>query len=127
MTSPDGSNGFNSEQLTAYLDEIDAADEELLRLAGEHKSACKPLRARIRNVMTQARDEGVNMTAFRTVVADHRSKRKIDDRIAALEQDDRADFEEMKRALGEFGDTPLGAHALERARPQDEAHDALRG
>ena len=122
-----GSNGFDGDTLAKYLGEIDKADDELLSLKIEHMLACKPLRAKIKGVMKQARGDGLNMAAFRTVVADHRSKRKINERIAELEQDDRADFEEMQRALGDYGSTPLGEAALKRARPQDEALDELRG
>jgi uncharacterized protein (UPF0335 family) len=122
----DGSNGFDPEQLNKYLSELDAADDKLLSLKLEHLNNCKAPRARIKNLMKEARGAGLNMEAFRAVVAKHRSDRKIEQRLSELEADDAADYEEMLHALGEFGDTPLGEAALKRARPQDESLDTLR-
>jgi uncharacterized protein (UPF0335 family) len=116
----EGSNGFDAEVIGRYLDEIDDADDELLKLKSEHMLACKPVRARIKNTMKEARNAGLNMEAFRTVIAEHRANRKIDERIAELEEDDRQDYEAMRQALGKFGDTPLGSAALQRAKQREE-------
>jgi uncharacterized protein (UPF0335 family) len=121
----EGSNGFDPEQLANYLAEIDKCDDSLLSLKLEHLNNCKAPRARIKNLMKEARGAGLNMEAFRTVVAKHRSDRKIEQRLSELEADDAADYEEMLHALGEFGDTPLGEAALKRARPQDDKLDNL--
>lgn len=122
----EGDNGFDPDQLGKYLDEIDRADDELLKLKTEHMASCKAPRGRIKQTMKEARGAGINMAAFRTIVAKHRADRKIEEQIAELEKDDLADFEEMQRALGDFGDTPLGAAALDRAKPKtDEALDNL--
>lgn len=120
MARRDGSNGFDGEQLDRYLAEIDKADDELIGLKVDHMRACKGPRGRIRGVMKEARESGANIEALRTVIAKHRAERKIEQRISELEADDLADFEEMQRALGEFGDTPLGEAALKRAQPKSD-------
>jgi hypothetical protein len=68
--------------------------------------------------MKEARESGVNMEALRTVIAKHRSERKIEQRISELEADDAADYEAMLEALGAFGDTNLGKAALRKAKPK---------
>ncbi len=118
-----GANGFDPEQLTKYLDHIDSADDQLLKLKSEHMTACKGPRGKIKGVMKEARNAGLNMPALRAVIAKHRSERKIEEQIAELEADDKADYEEMQRALGDFGTSPLGEAALKRAKPPEPQHD----
>jgi hypothetical protein len=121
-----GSNGFDPDLLNSYLSRIDEAYDELLSLKGEHMQACKAPRARIKNVKAEAKQAGLNMAAFNTAVAAHLAERKIGEKIAALEADDRADYEAMREALGPFGNTPLGEAALNRAKPRgEEALDTL--
>lgn len=123
----DGANGYDAEQLEKYLAEIDKADDDLLRLKSDHMTACKGPRGRIKGVMKEAREAGLGMEAFRTIVAKRRADRKIEERIAELEADDKADYLAMKEALGDYGDTPLGEAALKRAAPKGEQLDTLAG
>lgn len=120
-----GTNGFNSEELKQHLDEIDAADDELLELKMSHMTKCKGPREKIRNAMAAAKEAGLNMSSFRTVVAAHRAERKIEARIAELEADDQADFELMQQALGAFGETPLGEAALARAKAKQRGDKVM--
>jgi len=117
----DGSNNVKGKQLAGYLKEIDKADDDLVALKVEHMRACKGPRGRIRNVMKEARESGANMEALRTLIAAHRADRKIDQRIAELEADDRAEYESLQEALGAFADSPLGQAALKAAAPKDGA------
>lgn len=114
----EGSNGFDGEQLDKYLGEIDKADDELASLKSSHMEACKRPRGWLRDTMATAKEAGLNMTAFRAVVAEHRAERKVEQRIADLEADDAADYEAMQEALGAFGDTDLGKAALHKAKPK---------
>ena len=121
----EGANGFDQEQLEKYLAEIDKADDGLLKLKSDHMIACKGPRGRIRGVMKMAREAGFKMEAFRTLVAKYVSERKIEERIAELEADDKADFLAMQEALGDYGSTPLGEATLKRHAPKGETLDGL--
>jgi hypothetical protein len=120
MTS---TNGYDREVIAALVARIDKLDDELLTLRGEYMAACKGPRSRIKDVMAEAREAEVNMTAFRELLHSHRDDRKRQARIDALEADDRDAYELLEEALGEFGDTELGRAALKRAKPKgdDEA------
>ena len=98
-----------------YLIEIDKADDELATLQSQYMTSCKRPRGWLRDTMASAKEAGINMSAFRTMVAGHRAQRKQEKKIAELESDDAADFDAMVEALGAFGDTPLGGAALDRA------------
>ena len=119
-------NGFDAEALQSCLAAIDQADDDLLQLKSEHMSACTAPRAKIKETMKAAREAGLAMPAFRAVVAAHRAERKVAARLEELEADDRDQFEEMQRALGAFGDTPLGQAALNRVKGRDGDLDSLR-
>jgi hypothetical protein len=121
-----GSNGFDGAEIQKYLDTIDEADAELASALGSYRNSCKAPRARIKNAMKMAKGAGLNMTAFAEVVSVRRAKQKADARVAAMEHDDRDDYQAMVEALGTFADTPLGAAALQ-AHPGrgEEALDSL--
>lgn len=120
MAIREGSNGFNAEQLEKYLKPIDKADDELLDLKVKHMSLCKGPRGKIRDAMATAKEAGINLVAFRELVALRRADRAQERRIADLEADDLADYNSMCEALGEFADTPLGAAALAKAKRGEE-------
>ena len=126
---PEGSNGYDGDQLGRFLDQIDRIDDELMTLKGEYMAACKGPRSRIKDVLAQVREADVNMTAFREALTDHRNERKRQARLDALEADDRDAYELIAEALGDYGETPLGEAALRRAKPRkdgDQTLDTLR-
>lgn len=110
-------NGFGGDLLAGYLSEIDKADDEIEDHKAACKEACEPAREVLKDLMTGVEEAGLNMKAFRALVAAHRAERRIDKKIAAMEADDAADYELMCEALGILGDTPLGAAALAKVRP----------
>lgn len=123
-----GANGFNPDQLGKYLDAIDKADDDLASLLGEYRASCKGPRGSIKNAKAMAKEAGINMTAFNELVATHRAQRRQDRRLNDLEADDLDDYQHMVEALGVFGETPLGAAALNRVKPRgEEALDGLAG
>jgi uncharacterized protein (UPF0335 family) len=118
------SNGYDSKQLEGYLSEIARVDDQLASLKGDYMQRCRAPREQIKEILDSAKEAGINMVAFRQVLAKHRDTRKQDRRIADLEADDASAYELMLQALGEFGDTPLGKAALDRAK--DDTLDSLR-
>lgn len=119
-----GGNGYG-EQIQSFLDQIGKLDDELLSLRGEYMAACKGPRGRIKDVLAQVREADINGPAFRELLTQHRDERRRQARVEALEADDRDAYDTLLDALGEFGDTPLGKAALDRAKPRQEGSDAL--
>ena len=116
---------YSKEKLEGYLSEIDRYDDELASLRGSYMEECKAPRARIKEIITTAKDAGVNAVAFRNALKAHRDERAQEKRIAALDMVDRADYETIMEALGAYADTELGQAALARAKAQDENDEAL--
>jgi hypothetical protein len=125
MAEHPNTNGYDSVALSGFLGEIAEVDAELASLKGEYMAACKGPRQRIKEILATAKEADINIVAFRELLARHRDARKAERRIADLEDDDRSAFELMLEALGEFGSTPLGKAALDRAKG-DSTLDELR-
>jgi hypothetical protein len=116
MAEHQQTNGYDSDALNGYLQQIAEVDDELATMKGDYMQACKGPRARIKEILATAKESDINIVAFREVLARHRDARKAERRIADLEDDDRSAFELMLEALGPFADTDLGKAALDRAK-----------
>jgi hypothetical protein len=118
-------NGGPLAGLQGYLSEIDRQDDELDHLRGSYMNDCKGPREAIKEIMASAREAGVNMKAFRELLAEHRSQRRHEKRLAAFEPEDLDSYDAMEAALGEFRTTPLGGAALDRVKPRKDPLDDL--
>ena len=110
---PDDSSNTN---LRPYFDRIDEHDDELLELRSEYMNDCKGPRSSIKEIKDSAREAGINMKAFKENLKNHREERARLKRVAAMEQEDRDEYEVLREQLGEFGSTPLGQAALDGKR-----------
>lgn len=117
----DGNNGDALNGLQGYLDEIDLLDDELDSLRSEYLEQCKGPRGQVKEILESAKESGVNMISFRTLLKEHRDLRRHERRVADLDIADKADYQTMLMKLGEFAATPLGGAALKRAKEKDEA------
>lgn len=110
-----GSNGFNKQQISGYLAEIDLQDDQLDSLRSDYMLNCKGPRAQIREIKLAVKEAGINRKAFEELLTQHLEDRAAAKRVAQMEADDAADLEALQEALGEYVSTPLGAAALKRA------------
>jgi len=100
--------------LQSYLEKIAKQDDELDHLRADYMNDCKGPRGHIKDIMSSAREAGVNMKAFRELLTKHRSDRRHAKRVDGMEADDAAALQEMIDKLGDFVDTPLGGAAVAR-------------
>jgi hypothetical protein len=120
-----GSNSIDKQQITSLINDIDAADTELSRLRSAFMTRCKAPRKKIRGAMAQAKEAGLNLNAFRALVAEHRSLRQNQERIAKLDDEDADALTPMRQALGMLAETALGKAALDRAERQQKKEASL--
>lgn len=120
-------NGYDRETLEHLLTDIDGADERLASLKGEYMANCKGPRQDIAAVFEQAKDSGIPVRAFKTLVKNRRLDRRIANNTSRLEADDAESYERLVTDLGDFVDLPLGQAALRRAKPgtQEDILDSL--
>jgi len=112
---------MSNKSIDRFLESIDGLDDELAALRGEYMNKCKGPREGIKETMSEIKDAGHNMKAFRVLLKKHRADRAHALRVDMLEVED---AEDLQRMLGEFGNTPLGAAAIDRQREIDEALNA---
>jgi hypothetical protein len=117
MNQPNGNN-FEA-MVRGLIEEIDAMDEEIARAKAVCAEVCAEPRAQIKAIKARAKEEGISPVAFAEVLKQHRAARAEHVRLAAMEPDDRSEFERLEAALGVFAETPLGAAALARAKAAD--------
>jgi hypothetical protein len=113
------------QQLEGYLAEIDLEQDAIDDLRDTYTEDCRPHREQIKAIKEVAKDAGVNMEAFRVLLAEHNAERRHKRQLAKLDMVDRADYESMVAALGDYGSTPLGTVTLERAKAQEASLDSL--
>jgi hypothetical protein len=118
-------NGYSSDLVKGLFSEIDRQDDELASLRGSYMEDCKGPRGQIKEIKGRAREEGLNMRAFNELLAQHRSGRAEQRRLAEMEPEDLDAFNLLEQALGEFVDTPLGEAALNRVKPKPSGDEVL--
>ena len=95
-----GHNSFAKDQLKAFVERIERLNEEKQALLDD-----------IKNVYAEAKGNGFDVKALRTIIA----MRKQD---ADKRREHEAILETYLHALGMLADTPLGQAAIERSVPR---------
>jgi len=110
-------NGFEPEKVQGYIDTIMRHIDDLDSERGTYMARCKPIRAAIAQVYTDAKDvDGIPKMELKAVV----KKLGLDKKIAKIVEDMEADqaetYEMLLEAIGGLADTPLGEAALSRKK-----------
>lgn len=113
-------NTYSREQLQGILEEVAVVDDELLSLKSDYMHKCKGPRAQKREIIKSAKEAGLPMKALRELLDSDHIRRRKERRLDQLEADERADYDAMEEALGDYGSTPLGQSALQRAKQHNE-------
>lgn len=89
---------FAKDQLKAFVERIERLEEEKKSISDD-----------IRDVYAEAKSNGFDVTALRAVI-------RLRKKDAGERNEQQAILETYMHALGMLADTPLGQHAIERAR-----------
>ena len=124
MTS--GTNGIDGAVAKRFIGEIERCHEELLTERGSYMARCKNIRERIKSWKDLAHDAGIARKALNTYLKERELLAKIDALTEDFEDDEIEQVDLLKAALGEFGDTPLGSAAVQKAEARkDKASKSL--
>jgi hypothetical protein len=118
-------NGYDGEELQAFLQSIGTQHDELDKLKANHMAKCKGPRGKIKSTMKSVREAEINLNAFRVELKKFLADRKHQKRVEALEPDDAEAHELIRAALGPYADTPLGQAAVKRGKRGGESADSL--
>lgn len=116
-----GNNPFNdpfTEEMIERHEALDAECEEIMLAAMRE---CKPKRESQRELLTEAKERGMNAKALRA----HLKERKLEVRKVAirekLPEEDQDSLDLLKQYLGQLEGTPLGDAALKDAKAAGSA------
>jgi chorismate mutase len=119
----DGSNGATPDQVKEAFDQIIDQYSELASERGAYMQRCGQIRARMADVYDAAGEKGITRRVLKAKVKEHLTQEKLLAIRAGLEDDDRSEFDKLTEALGDFGGTPLGAAALDKAKKGETLDD----
>lgn len=105
-------NGFDPEKVTSYVDRIENLHVGIASIMGKALSECRAVHADIKVVYDEAKDEaGIPKKALKKVVKARAFERKADECREELEGEDQDNYDQIRHALGDLADTPLGQAA----------------
>ena len=104
-----------------WMHEIERCDEELSSERGAYMARCKGIRDRVKDIYERASSDGVPRTALKTLRRERELIRKINSLKEGLDAEDIDLVDQVREALGPFGDLPLGAAAVEAAEASTPA------
>lgn len=102
-----------------FLQRIENTLAEMESAKGKYMVEAKAYRDDIKDIYTEAKDAGVPAKALRGVVKYRALERKQDAIADGLDIDEQSSYEVLVEALGDFGDTELGAATISKAKPRN--------
>lgn len=115
-------NGFDPEVVKSYCDRVENLLEDMESERGAFMAKCKSIREDISLVVTEAKDQhGIPKKEFRAVIKARELEAKADRIRDELEADAQQTFDQIRHALGDLADTPLGGAALAHASDRPRA------
>ena len=115
-----GHNGL-SEQGKAFVERVENLNRDLATMKADYMNECKSVRGDIKEVLNEAADAGITRKTIKTAVEVRALERKAKQARDDLDIADRDTFDNIRLALGDLADTPLGAAATGPAPAQPGA------
>ena len=117
---------IDPKRLLKELKRVEGAIEAKQSHCMRHVESCKPFNERIANAYEIAsKASGVATKILKAKVKERDHLRKAKEIELDFEGDERETFDQVSRALGAFGDTPLGSATLRKASEADKARDEV--
>lgn len=110
--------GFDPQIVGGFVRRIENVMDELLSERGSYMAACKALRGDITDILTEASQAGVPRRELKAAIKARELARKIDALRAGVELVET--YDDIRRALGDLADTPLGQAASRGAAGPNE-------
>jgi MoaA/NifB/PqqE/SkfB family radical SAM enzyme len=105
------SNGYDPEVARGFANEIDNHFRTLDSLRGAYMRDCRGVREEIAGVNDEAKDKGIPKKEFKAVVKARILERKAEKVRDDLDAESVETFDQIRHALGDLADLPLGQAA----------------
>ncbi len=114
-------NGFDPEQVRAFVQRVEILEGEIEVFKADCKANCEPIREDIKGIIVDAEGAGIPKKELKSVLARRAAERKIETKRDALNEYEKTNYDDLRLALGELRDLPLGQAALSKAGNGNEA------
>lgn len=104
-----------AEVLLDFTHRVENLYDELASEKGEYMNRARQIRESIARVLVEAKDAGIPKKEFKTVIKARQLENRLEHLRDDLEPDEAETFDQIRLALGDYADTPLGQAALARA------------
>jgi len=101
--------------LLDFTHRVENLYDELASEKGEYMNRARVIRDSIARVLVEAKDAGIPKKEFKTVIKARQLENRLEHLRDDLEPDEVETFDQIRHALGDLGDLPLGKAALARA------------
>lgn len=103
-----GHNGIDRDKVRNFVSEIEELAGQKMRKHMAYMAECAALNGDINAIYDAAKGEGVPKKALRKVIKTRELERKVEAIRDDLEGDDQESYDQIRHALGDLADTPLG-------------------
>lgn len=110
-----GHNGYDPEKVKHYVAAIEEQKEEIASIMGRAVNECKGPNKEIKDLLDEAKAGGIPKGALRAVIKARELERKAEKAREDLEPDDQESYDQIRHALGDLADLPLGEVVAKRA------------
>jgi uncharacterized protein (UPF0335 family) len=107
-----GHNGFDPQTVNSFVARVENRHEELLSERSKYMLACKGVREEIKEILDEAKDAGIPKRALRSVIKVRDLEAKAEKVREELEAEDQESHDQIRLALGDLADLPLGQAVL---------------
>lgn len=116
-----GHNGLQPDAVQGFTDRIENLMDKLASEKGEYMVRCKSIREDVNLVLAEAKDAGIPKKAFRAVIKTRELENKLDAIRDELEAETQETYDQIRHALGDLADLPLGNATLQKAPDRPSA------
>ncbi len=115
----EGRNRANPDEMASFVDKFEELEKEILREKMSYMERCRRIRTQQKELLDDAKDQGLPKNVVKAVVKARDLERKADAIMEELEDDAQQIFKDIREALGDYADLPLGAAAVSREEQDD--------
>lgn len=116
----EGRNRANADEAASFVDKFEELEKEIREEKAASAGRIAGIKKRQSALLDDAKSQGVEKKIVRAAVKLRALQRQLDTAVEDLEADDKAFVIDIRKALGDFADTPLGAAA---AAAEDSEQD----
>ena len=124
----EGRNRASADEASSFVDEYEQFDEQVKSIMAKAMAEAKKVREEQKSLLEDAKGQGIPKKVIKTIADARRYEKKAKAKMEGLEDDDRTYAVDIRKALGDYADLPLGRVAVNKDDERTKAVvDAVKG